>query len=85
MSSELQKDTSLESKETIRDLLVRLEKVVVAKNKAVDELKEKLYLAQEERFRSFQELANAKEQYLLNVVGTLQNKSQDKNDCSDNL
>ena len=71
-------DNQPENKETIQEVLVRLEKAVIAKNKSVDDLKDKLYQAQEEKFKAFQELSGVKEQYLITLVDSLRNK-QDKN------
>lgn len=67
-----------DSKETIQETLNRLEKVLIAKSKAVDDLKEKLYVAQEERFRSYQELTSVKERYLISVVESLQSKVNER-------
>ncbi len=68
-------------KETIQEVLMRLEKAVYTKNKLVEELKEKIYQAQEDRFKALQDFANVKEQYLLSVVSNLQNKQA--NECKD--
>jgi len=75
MSSKIEQN---DFKETVQETLNRLEKVLISKSKAVDDLKEKLYLAQEERFRSYQELTNVKERYLISVVESLQSKVNER-------
>jgi hypothetical protein len=66
------KDQPIAPKETIQELLSRLEKNLLAKTKAIEELKEKIYTAQEEKYKALLELSSVKEQYLLNVVTALQ-------------
>ena len=63
--------------DNIQEYLNKLEKDLYEKNKLVDELKEKLYIAQEERFKSHTELSKAKEQYLLSVISVLKNKNKE--------
>jgi hypothetical protein len=66
--------SSENSTETAQEVLLRLEKNANNKRLAVEELKEKLYVAQEERFNAFVELSNAKEKYLINAVNNLRTK-----------
>jgi hypothetical protein len=65
--------------ETVQDMLLRLEKLANNKQRIVEELKEKLYVAQEERFKAHLELSNAKEQYLISAVNNLQIKLTEPN------
>jgi len=64
------------SVEQAQEQINKYEKVFNEKNSAVMQLKDKLILAQEERTTAQQEFFAVKEQYLLSIINTLQEKQK---------
>jgi hypothetical protein len=68
------------SVEQAQEQINKYEKTFNEKNNAVVQLKDKLILAQEERNLAQQEFFSVKEQYLLSIITTLQEKNKKNKD-----